>query len=554
MASRYVTGSFTPITLMALEKGLRINDSVAPNQEMVDQLLSYSTYSTVEMCDEMLNNDDELNSSRETVFNILQPIRSLVGTDDYSAKVYTPLHRELEIWLSLLMGKDTGKHSKFTSLLNTATNKKDKFNEEITSGIKSKSMFKSTFTSMDEMMTASVSGISTDINLFGEELKSMLPIMRFEYIPIFGTPEYLFRILYEMNGISIIQDNFDAVGMTHVIVSTLGNDPSPIDKKIQRSIYTVFESITDQTLLDILMTFGIEDENITALSDLLNLEIIFPKSAITLRSMNYGEYKNIYVKTGISDFTASLDCPYIGVMPADIAKANQAFSIGMQQIKNLSATKPDKFADMLINLKSTKGLDAISGSTEAIPDEVADSLAGSHINGTDEDGKYFTTDFMGSVSGDVHTDALTLINTGLMSTETQTLESILSTAKTDIDYAISALPAEVSRLVNKYGNKLTKMNEALDDMSTKISKEKAAFAEAEIDIYMKVDESYVINFAEGISSVAQETQPGGAVEILEKTALPTEGGEYLLAALREDENKDILRKAGIILETKIPNK
>jgi hypothetical protein len=93
-------------------------------------------------------------------------------------------------------------------------------------------------------------------------------------------------------------------------------------------------------------------------------------------------------------FGAYLD----GILPIDIAKAAGAFSVSMQQIKNISSIPIEKFAQVVSSLETTKGLN-VNGSS--VPTDT--SLASQGLDlialGNGPYGTYTMSNFLGCMSG-----------------------------------------------------------------------------------------------------------------------------------------------------------
>jgi len=102
----------------------------------------------------------------------------------------------------------------------------------------------------------------------------------------------------------------------------------------------------------------------------------------------------INIQTLPQGFGSYLD----GILPADIATAAGAFSVSMQQIKNISSIPIEKFAQVVTSLETTKGLN-VNGTS--VP--TSTSLASAGLNlialGSGPNGTYTMSDFLGCMSG-----------------------------------------------------------------------------------------------------------------------------------------------------------
>jgi hypothetical protein len=102
----------------------------------------------------------------------------------------------------------------------------------------------------------------------------------------------------------------------------------------------------------------------------------------------------INIQPTIPGFGAYLD----GILPPDIATAAGAFSASMQQIKNISSIPVEKFAQVVTNLETTKGLN-VNGTS--VPTDT--TLAQQGLNlialGNGPYGTYTMSNFLGCMSG-----------------------------------------------------------------------------------------------------------------------------------------------------------
>jgi hypothetical protein len=93
-------------------------------------------------------------------------------------------------------------------------------------------------------------------------------------------------------------------------------------------------------------------------------------------------------------FGAYLD----GILPPDIAKAAGAFSVTMQQIKNISSIPIEKFAQVVNSLETTKGLN-VNGSSVPTDTSLASQGLALIALGNGPYGTYTMSNFLGCMSG-----------------------------------------------------------------------------------------------------------------------------------------------------------
>jgi hypothetical protein len=103
---------------------------------------------------------------------------------------------------------------------------------------------------------------------------------------------------------------------------------------------------------------------------------------------------NVTVQPIPQGFGAYLD----GILPPDIAKAAGAFSVTMQQIKNISSIPIEKFAQIVNSLETTKGLN-VNGSSVPTDTSLASQGLALIALGNGPYGTYTMSNFLGCMSG-----------------------------------------------------------------------------------------------------------------------------------------------------------
>ena len=113
---------------------------------------------------------------------------------------------------------------------------------------------------------------------------------------------------------------------------------------------------------------------------------IAPESDTTARTLN--------IQPIPQGFGAYLE----GILPLDIAKAAGAFSVSMQQIKNISSIPIEKFAQVVSSLETTKGLN-VNGTS--VPTDTTLATQGLNLIalGNGPYGTYTMSNFLGCMSG-----------------------------------------------------------------------------------------------------------------------------------------------------------
>jgi hypothetical protein len=87
------------------------------------------------------------------------------------------------------------------------------------------------------------------------------------------------------------------------------------------------------------------------------------------------------------------------ILPEDIATAAGAFSVSMRQIRNIQAVPIEKFAQIVPNIETTKGLNLVAGTN--VPTNETLSATGNDLIGLGggPNGTYTMSDMLGAMSG-----------------------------------------------------------------------------------------------------------------------------------------------------------
>lgn len=116
------------------------------------------------------------------------------------------------------------------------------------------------------------------------------------------------------------------------------------------------------------------------------------------------------------------DSYLVGVLPEDMGVTAGAFSISMQQIKNIENIDQPKFAKTVYSLETNNGLPLVNGTNIPTDSFIADAALTKIALGSGLYGTYTFSDFLGSMSALPY--PLQNIYDGIKELQTQTLENI----------------------------------------------------------------------------------------------------------------------------------
>lgn len=335
----------------------------------------------------------------------------------------------------------------------------------------SKTFMKGTFSTMNDLMTSDITGVSLSTKEFGADLMTLGKAINLEYIDTFGKPSTLLKTLYQNYAVSqeliiallaaeVPQDTIDQIGL---------GEADDISVEIEQKIYGAFLIIVENDLQQVLIPLNCSTANLTSLADLLNVRKLFPNSYQTLTVPLYNiepspnnskTYYFIYSEDGINsqltepsviervgnlspvstppvveDTTQTsitevniqpqpigFNSYLINILPNDLAIAAGAFSYSMSQIKNIQQQDITKFSQVVYSIEGNYGLPLTNGSD--IPTDITLAQDSQNILalGSGPYGSYTMSDFYGCMSG-LPYPWVDLYN-GINSLQTSTLTSI----------------------------------------------------------------------------------------------------------------------------------
>jgi hypothetical protein len=250
---------------------------------------------------------------------------------------------------------------------------------------------------------------------------------------------------------------------------------------------------------------SIETQGINTLADLVNTSKLFPLSKDTLRSLNNGAPTNIYSTNGVSSWVSQLSTTQASVMPAEIAQANKAFGMALQQIKNIYDLDAVTLGEQALTIELNTGLTSIENQTSPLDPGVQASLTSTFAGGTGTNGEYTIEDVFGAIiSSDVYENAV---------------NGLIANPGNATDVAV---------------------------INNRIAADKAFFAEIGIwngtSFVTTATRTTALNIALQLSTWAEDEEISQFVLQIIKTG---SGGDAIDAALREARNQSKLRSAGI---------
>jgi hypothetical protein len=195
--------------------------------------------------------------------------------------------------------------SKLTQAVNQAEAYTSQTSTFINSAVNSQTYLADTFTSMNSMISGSVTSVNPATSIFGSDLKNLGRLINLQDLNNFGSPLALVQQLYALGGVvPTLSAAFVVEGISTDIVINLNSPTVSVTDKIQHQMYTAMTKITGDALTQILTVLGVTTTGITTMADLLNPLKLFPNSYQSLLAPTANGPVAIYINSAGSINTA----------------------------------------------------------------------------------------------------------------------------------------------------------------------------------------------------------------------------------------------------------
>lgn len=484
-------------------------------------------------------------------------------------------------------------------------------NDYINTSINSQTYLGSTFTTMNSLITGNLSDVNLAMRAFGTDLAALGQLIDLDDLGNFGSPAALLRRLSALTNVTPgVSNALTQAGLTQANIDDIVNPNINVNDNLQRLAYQGMLNVTGTELEQVLAVFGVLTPNINTMADLLNPVKIFPNSFPSLTVSTYNQdtstvlraiYDNnqgavnskllIYLPRYVLILGGSNMITYQRlslIIPPDQALACKAIQVSLQQIKNINNMSLAQLATAFINMQTTRDLDLISSLTTAVPPSVAAFYANTYATGTGPNGTLVITDLLGAAVGVPFTSDLTNVTTtinsmtsdGILTTLTgtyvqmqNTVDGVYDMGNTVVipsgpaagtygnaDAALNALiivaAGEVAGIESAYPAQVSVLNSNFISMAANLNTEINNLSLASIDI-ANLDPNGrgpIMSFVQNLPDYGINTEQNGPAQFLESVAnLNTQGGQAIVACLREGKNVSVLDAAGAGQDTVIPS-
>jgi hypothetical protein len=471
----------------------------------------------------------------------------------------------------------SGDLSKFAQVLSTAVSYCVSTNQFINAAANATTFQANTFSGINNMMSGDLTAVTLATQAFGQDLAALGNLIDPAYIDVLGSPAALLRQLARQGAVTaqlMIELGRGGLPTDAVIAITRGQDN--ISPAVQKIMYRAMTYITGNDLSQVKQILGVATANIATMADLLNPAVILPRSYQTLITPTCSGNRNIYLGAAAVDTTLAADLPVYAmagyqqltaIIPPDQALANRALAVSLQQITNITRLTLPALAQAYLSVETAQGLPLVESQTQAATPQSTEYFHTQVATGSGINGTITTTDVLGAASGTGYVEPLTaaaaaigeLTESGALTALTVIYNNML-TALTGpspdsvISGLIAAAQAEIWSIVSANPESTVSLNVNFEAMATHLSREFTYQAQAGLSIPALQDNSVVSVQAlvTSLPQYARDTQVGGTASFLAQVAdMTSEGGQSLIAAMREGRAESALTVLGIGMNNQV---
>lgn len=319
-----------------------------------------------------------------------------------------------------------GDLSKFCQIFLATVAYRDQTNQLLDS-IGSSEIYAQTFDpatgGMDTITTGALNQVSSDINLLGADLARMGRAINLDTLDDLGLPGELVAQVGRVAGgeLPVLAQAMEAAGIATNQILLLGDGVNQLTSREEKILYQVLQTITGDTLFQVLQVLDVRTEGITNLAQLLDPTLYLPRSFPTLTCPTPQGLIPVYVPQEPSGYAVNgnlrgflinpLVEAYTGpnntnglselsrIIPADQALATKALVRGLQQIKNIAVTTLPVLSDTMQAVSNIQDLALVGALSTPVPASVLAVYQNNLGQGTGTGGDIRLTDIIGIVTG-----------------------------------------------------------------------------------------------------------------------------------------------------------
>ena len=311
-----MTASYLTALQLDATPGLLQNTGLATNVALTTNLATYNTSALISPYLATLAGANAANLTANTVTTL----KTIAANACPALADNLPLGYPLTVGLSMFTGliastaytdMGSGDLTKFVQALNQAQSYADQASIFINTAVNSQTYLADTFTSMNSMITGSITDVNLATQPFGQDLANLGQLIDLANLGDFGSPLGLVRQIYGVTGsIPSVSVQFASVGIPVQVILNLTDPTISVVDSIQRLMYTAMTRITGNDLTQILSVMKVTTAGITSMADLLNPVRLFPNSFQSLTVPTKFGLRGIYINSA-----GSVNQNLIGELP-----------------------------------------------------------------------------------------------------------------------------------------------------------------------------------------------------------------------------------------------
>lgn len=194
----------------------------------------------------------------------------------------------LQAWDEFNYNEGQPKYKDFLGSFQQADSFVNYTNSAITSADNAKSFLEGTYSNMNDLISADITGVSLATFNFGQDLIKTGRAINLKKINTFGLPSNLLETLQENNAVTpAVSLALLAAGMTQSELAAVLGNTNNVSKEQQVKIYKAFTIILGKDLQEVLIPLNCKTEGLESLADLLNPKKLFPTRATSTGSAVY---------------------------------------------------------------------------------------------------------------------------------------------------------------------------------------------------------------------------------------------------------------------------
>lgn len=308
------TGSLTALQLNAAA-GLLQNQGIGISNNLTSAIDTYSSTSLISPYLQTLTVGGTGNILSANVSTSLKTLaaNSCAALSDSVPTAYSSLGNQM---ITVILDEAEidicgNNVSKLAQAVNQAESYTGQATTLINSAINSQTYLADTFTSMNSMITGSITNVSLATGPLGTDLQNLGRLINLQDLGNFGSPLALTQQLYSVAGaVPTLTQAFIIAGISTEIVLNITDPTTSVTDSIQRQMYQAMTTITGTNLTQILSVLGVTTTGINTMADLLNPLKLFPNSYQSLTAPTATGPKAIYL-----DSAGSVNTGLINELP-----------------------------------------------------------------------------------------------------------------------------------------------------------------------------------------------------------------------------------------------